>query len=84
MTSALEPRYFVLFISHAAFAARQTRFQDAPDICFGKLQRALAADPDLLPGAPMALTTEELLDYRETRERKPAGRKRREAGGVSP
>ena len=80
VTSALEPRYFVLFIPHAAFAARQTRFQDAPDLCFGKLQRALAADPDLLPGERMALTSQELLDYREARERKPAGRKRRVPG----
>jgi hypothetical protein len=57
-------RDFVLFISHEAFAARETRFQDAPDVCSEKLRRELAADPDLLPGEGITLTSGDLRDYR--------------------
>jgi hypothetical protein len=57
-------RDFVLRISHEAFASRDTRFQDAPDVCSAKLRRELAADPELLPGADIVVTTQDLLDYR--------------------
>ncbi len=73
----LEPRFFVLLITHEAFAARQARFQDAPDLCFGKLQRELAAHPDLLPGLRIVLTDDELLQYRKAREKPNVGGKRR-------
>ena len=63
VADGLSSRDFVLLITHRAFAARETRFQDAPDVCSGKLRRALAADPDLLPGARMAVTAQDLLDY---------------------
>ena len=64
VADGLSSREFVLVITHKAFAAREARFQDAPDVCSGKLRRALAADPDLLPDACMAVTTQDLLDYR--------------------
>lgn len=64
VADGLSSREFVLLITHKAFAAREARFQDAPDVCSGKLRRALAADPDLLPGDCMAVTTQDLLDYR--------------------
>lgn len=63
VADGLSSREFVLLITHRAFAAREARFQDAPDVCSGKLRRALAADPDLLPDARMAVTAQDLLDY---------------------
>lgn len=59
-------RDFVLLISHQSFAAHEARFQDAPDVCSGKLRRELAADPDLLPGDGIAVTHQDLLDYRNS------------------
>ena len=72
-----EPRLFTVTIPTVAFESRKARFQDAPGLCFTKLQRALAADPDLLPGARLVLTTEELLDFRDAREARAPERKRR-------
>lgn len=77
-----EPRLFVMLIRHEVFTSRQARFQDAPGLCFTKLQRALEADPELLPGARLVLTTEELFDYRAAREtRAPERRRRAPASG---
>jgi len=59
-------RDFVLLIAHDAFAAREARFQDAPDVCSAKLRRELGADPDLLPGDSMVVTSQDLLDYRNS------------------
>jgi hypothetical protein len=71
-----EPRVFVLVIPHAAFVSRQTRFQDAPDLCYTKLQRELAKDPNLLPGR-LLVTAADLADYRELQTRRSPDRKRR-------
>ena len=65
VADGLSSREFVLLITHQSFAAREARFQDAPDVCSGKLRRELAADPDLLPGECIALTKQDLLDYRD-------------------
>lgn len=73
----VEPRLFVLLIPHAAFTAHQARFQDAPDLCCRKLNRALLHDPDLQPGAGFVVSAEELLDYRQLRESPPITRVRR-------
>jgi len=62
-----------------AFASREARFQDAPDLCFGKLQRELVADPGLLPGPRLVLTTQDLLEYRNARDKRPPVRTRRVA-----
>ncbi len=64
VSEGLSSRRFVLLITHQAFASREVRFQDAPDVCSAKLRRALAADPDLLASESMALTAQDLLDYR--------------------
>jgi hypothetical protein len=81
VTNGLEPRTFVLLVTHEAFASRQARFQDAPDLCYRKMGRELGLDPDLLPGARLQLTPEELLDYRSARDYVAPGRKRRGSGG---
>jgi len=60
----LSSREFVLLIPHQAFADHEARFQDAPDVCSGKLRRVLTADPSLVPGDCMAVTAQDLLDYR--------------------
>jgi hypothetical protein len=49
VSSTAAVREFVLFIAHASFASGDARFQDAPDLCFVRLRRELAADPGLLP-----------------------------------
>lgn len=59
-----EPRLFVLFIAHATFASGAARFQDAPDLCFARLRRELAANPDLQPGERLVFSPQELSDYR--------------------
>ncbi len=56
-------REFVLLITHQAFADREARFQDAPDVCSGKLRRELAANPGLEPADCTAVTKQDLLDY---------------------
>jgi hypothetical protein len=77
VTEGGEPRLFVVLIPHEAFASHQARFQDAPDLCFAKLQRELLANPDLAPGDSLVLTTQELQDYRTARDHRPPGRQRR-------
>ena len=64
VADGLSSREFVLLIPHQAFADREARFQDAPDVCSSKLRRELAADPGLIPNACMAVTAQDLLDYR--------------------
>jgi len=76
VAGTIEPRVFRLLIPHEAFAARLTRFQDAPDLCFGKLQRELAADPDLESAHPLVLTVQDLAEYRDAHEKRPETRKR--------
>lgn len=71
-----EPRVFVFVISHAAFSAKEARFQDAPDLCFAKLQREILGEAIPVPGARFVLTSQDLAHYRETQikrspERKP-------------
>ena len=69
-------REFVLLITHQAFASREARFQDAPDVCSVKLRRELAADPSLQSSGCMAVTARDLLDYRDAHVSSPAGRAR--------
>ena len=80
-SGAADPRLFVLLIPGEAFASRAVRFQDGPDLCFRRLQRELTADPDLLPNGDMALTAEEISEYRAGREQ-PANERRRRQPNV--
>jgi hypothetical protein len=72
-----DARLFVLVIPYAAFAAKQARFQDAPDLCFAKLQRQLAADSTLPAGHPVVLTAADLAEYRDAQTKRSGDRKRR-------
>lgn len=70
-------RVFVFVIPHAAFTAREARFQDAPDLCFARLQRELETDAALVPGPPLVLTSADFADYRDRQTRGAGERKRR-------
>ena len=45
-------RHFIFTISHQAFAERQILYQDAADLCYQKLQRALLAETGSTPCGP--------------------------------
>ena len=72
-----DPRLFIYVIPYAAFAEKQTRFQDAPDLCFAKMQRDLASDSALVATAPVVLTAADLAEYREMQAKRSGERKRR-------
>ena len=56
---------FTVAIRNEAFLSGRARYQDAPDICFLKLQRELAAvAEDKLPSRSLEITDEELEEYR--------------------
>jgi hypothetical protein len=55
---------FHVAIQNQAFLAHSLRYQDAPEICFLKLQRELVAAGDQLPALRLAVTAAELEDYR--------------------
>lgn len=62
---------FTLAISNKAFLAHRVRYQDAPDICFLKLQRELVACGDAPLEAHYEVTDAELEDYRVAHTPKP-------------
>ena len=60
-------RHFVLTISHRAFAERQIPYQDAADLCYQQLQRALLGETEELPLWPHCVVSDQELDtYRNT------------------
>ena len=70
-----DPREFTLTIPNVAFTARQARFQDAPDLCFARLQRELATNAELADGAHLVITPAELDEYRDAQLRRSPDRK---------
>jgi len=60
-----EPQGVTLVIPNEAFLSRRLRYQDAPEVCFLKLQRELAACPDGRLAARWSITDAELEDYRQ-------------------
>jgi hypothetical protein len=66
---------FTLAVQQEAFLSGRVRYQDAAEICFWKLQRALLAwdlAPESGPPAPRQTVTEaDLLEYREAHAAKP-------------
>jgi hypothetical protein len=60
-------RHFVLTISHRAFAEKQVLYQDAADLCYQKLQRALLTETEERPLWPHCVVSDQELDaYRHT------------------
>jgi hypothetical protein len=66
---------FVLAIPLEAFTTRRARYQDAPEICFLKLQRALAECVGTLPDAYLSISDVELEEYRTAHSPKPPTRR---------
>lgn len=62
--AAGEATEFMLAIPNEAFLAQRVRYQDAPEICFLKLQRELLACGDGLPSAHLTVTDADLEEYR--------------------
>ncbi len=72
-----DPRLFTVTIPTAAFESRKARFQDAPELCFARLQRELAANPDVPGGLAFAITPAEIDEYRDSQLRRSPDRKTR-------
>ena len=67
-----ESHDFLLRIPNRAFLSNRVRYQDAPEICFLKLERELVACGDSLPASKLQVTNAELDEYRETHTKKTA------------
>ena len=69
-----EARLVVVAISSAAFLAHRVRFQDGPEICYLKLQRELAGEPQAALPARLEVTDADLEAYRVAHTPKPRKR----------
>jgi len=72
-----EYQKFTIAILNKAFMERRVRYQDAPDICFLKLQRELVISGDSLPALHHDLSNDELEEYRISHTPKPKMKRRR-------
>jgi hypothetical protein len=71
-----DSHYFTVAIPNEAFLSGRVRYQDAPDICYLKIQRELAAcGEDGLPAPELSLTDQELEEYRVAHTPKTPGRR---------
>lgn len=67
---------FTVAIANEAFLSGRARYQDAPEICFLKVQRELASCKEgALPARSHRVTDEELDEYRVAHTPKPPGRR---------
>jgi hypothetical protein len=67
---------FTVAIPNEAFLSGRVRYQDAPDICFLKVQREIAAREDeSLPAQALRMTDEELEEYKVSHTPKTPGRR---------
>ena len=57
---------FTVAIPNEAFLSGRVRYQDAPDVCFLKVQRELAAggEDGTFPSPALRMTDQELEEYR--------------------
>ena len=61
-----ENREFTLTISNQAFVEKRVPYQDAPDICYQKLQKALVVEtPEQQLPRHSTLSDQELDEYRQ-------------------
>ena len=66
---------FLFAVSNDAFLTHHVRYQDAAEICFLKLQRAVVASDPALPAARQALTEQDFEDYRLAHQSRSGGRR---------
>jgi hypothetical protein len=72
-----DPRLFTVTIPNEAFESRKARFQDAPELCFARLQRELLSNVDLPDGLVFIITPAEIDEYRDAQLRRSPDRKTR-------
>jgi hypothetical protein len=72
-----ETRDFTLSIANRAFLSNRVRYQDAPEICFLKLEREILAHGDKKMSSSMQITNDELDDYRQSHDKRPLHRRPR-------
>lgn len=65
-------RSYALSISNRAFLSNRVRYQDAPAICFLKLESELQVKGDEKTSLRMQITDAELADFRDTHDKKPS------------
>lgn len=65
-------REFTVSIANRAFLANRVRYQDAPEICFLKLERELIAQGDEMRQSLLEVSDEELDEYRRSHTKKPS------------
>ena len=71
-----DPRLFTVTIPNEAFVSGRVRYQDAPEICYLKIQREMAAcGEDGLPEPALVMTDQELEEYRVAHAPKSPGRR---------
>jgi hypothetical protein len=70
-----EPRLFTVTIPTLAFESRKARFQDAPELCFARLQRELLSNADLPGGLALVITPAEIDEYRDAQLRRSPDKK---------
>jgi hypothetical protein len=75
--AAEEPQDVTVLIPNASFLAKRVRYQDGPEICFLKLQKALLAVADGPLGKELAVDDADLEDYRTAHTAKPPQRRPR-------
>jgi hypothetical protein len=67
---------FTVTIPNEAFVSGRVRYQDAPEICYLKIQREMAAcGEDGLPAPALVMTDQELEEYRVAHAPKNPGRR---------
>jgi hypothetical protein len=72
-----DARLFTVTIPNAAFESRKARFQDAPELCFARLQRELLSNAELPGGLALVITPAEIDEYRDAQLRRSPDRKTR-------
>jgi hypothetical protein len=71
-----ESHDFTVAIPNEAFLSGRVRYQDAPDICFLKMQKELAAlEDEGFPARSLRMTEQELEEYRVSHAPKSPGRR---------
>lgn len=67
-----EERTYTLTIANRAFIEQRVSYQDAPLICFLRLERELREAGDSVPSSNMRITDTELAEYRDANTKKPS------------
>jgi hypothetical protein len=67
-----EERTYTLTIANRAFLENRVRYQDAPAICFLRLERELLTCGDATPASRLRITDTELAEYRDSSAKKPS------------